>query len=322
MNKRELGKALLASAFALAVTTGTAAAYPDKPITLIVPFSPGGGTDLSARMIAPYIEKYLGDGAEIVIENRAGAGGDVGATAIALAEPDGYTIGFMNVPNTMMKSHERETRWTVDSFDPIANLVLDPAVLTVRADSPFQTLGDVIEAAKARPGEITVSSAGVGSNTHLDLMRLETAAGVDFTHVPFDGGAAARNALLGGHVDLAASALGDMQRFSDDGEVRMVGILTSERFPLAPDVPTYAEQGYPLEGGAARGLVGPKGMPQEAIDAIASAVEKALQDQELIDKTKEIALPLLYMGPAAYGEYLQRSDAELAEVWASTPWVE
>lgn len=322
MKKRLLGKALLASAVLLTVSAGTALAYPDKPITLIVPFAPGGGTDLSARMITPYIEKYLGDGASIVVENRAGAGGDVGATAIALAEPDGYTIGFMNVPNTMMKAHERETRWTVESFEPIANMVFDPAVLAVKADSPFQSLAEVIEAAKSRPGELNVSSAGVGSNTHLDLMRLESAADVTFTHVPFDGGGAARNALLGGHVDLIASALGDMQRYADDGEVRMLGILTAERFPLAPDVPTYAEQGYPIEGGAARGLVAPKGVPQEAIDAIARAVEQALQDEELIQKTTEIALPLVYMGPEEYGEYLLRSDGELAAVWASTPWIE
>lgn len=322
MNKRQFLGSLMCGAAALTLAAGTALAYPDRPITLIVPFAPGGGTDLSARMIVPYIEKYLGDGASIVVVNKPGAGGDVGATEIALATPDGYTIGFMNVPNTMMKAHERETRWTIDSFDPIANMVFDPAVLAVAASSPYQSLADVVADAKARPGEITVSSAGVGSNTHLDLIQLENAADISFTHVPFDGGGAARNALLGGHVDMTASALGDMQRFANEGEVRMLGILTAERFPLAPDVPTYAEQGYPIEGGAARGLVAPKGTPQEAIDAIAAAVEQALQDQELIDKTTEIALPLVYMGPEEYGAYLQESNAALAEVWQRSPWIE
>lgn len=318
MNRRQFSLMALAAGSAPA-SAFAQAAYPSRPIDLIVPFAPGGGTDLSARMIVPYIEKYLKG--TIAVINRAGAGGQVGAAQMAKAKPDGYTIGFMNVPNTMMKPHEREAGYTVDSFAPIANLVFDPAVLATRPDSKYKTLADVVAECKARPGKVTIGSAGVGSNTHLDLLRFEALAGIKFHHIPYDGGAAPRTALLGGHVELVASALGDCQRFAQDGTIRMIGILTKERFPMAPTVPTYAEQGFPIEGGAGRGLVGPKGMDPAQIALIDKAVEQALKDPELIKKATDIALPLVYMNSQAYGDYLQRSDRELAEVWKTTPWI-
>jgi DNA-binding transcriptional LysR family regulator len=163
------------AALALVAATAAHAAYPERPITLIVPFPPGGGTDLSARLIMPYIEKYLGNDAKIVVINKGGAGGDIGAGEIAKSKPDGYTIGFMNVPNTLMKSHERPTSWNLASFVPIANLVYDPAVFAVRPDGKYQTLAALAADAKKRPGEIPISSAGAGSNTHLDLIAFEEA---------------------------------------------------------------------------------------------------------------------------------------------------
>ena len=199
--------------------------------------------------------------------------------------------------------------------------MFDPAVITARPDGPFKTLADIIAEAKRRPGKITVGTAGVGSNTHLDMLQFERAAGIKFRHVPYDGGAAPRTALLGGHIELYASCLGDVQRFSQDGTIRIISIMTKGRFPMAPDVPTYAEQGFSILGGAGRGLVGPKGMPKEAIAAIDAAVAKALKDPELIKLTNDIALPLVYMGSKEYGEYLQRSDKELADVWKTTPWL-
>lgn len=319
MNKRAF--ALFAVAAIGLVPTVQAQTYPTRPIELIVPFAPGGGTDLSARMIVPFIEKYLKG--TIVVINKAGAGGQIGAVAIKNAKPDGYTIGFMNVPNTMMKPHERpDAGFTINDFDPIANMVFDPAVMTALPGSPFKSLADIIAEAKRRPGKITVGTAGTGSNTHLDMIQLERAAGVKFRHISYDGGAAPRTALLGGHIELYASCLGDVQRFKNDGTISILGIMTKERFPMAPDVPTFTEQGFTLYGGAGRGLVGPKGMPGEAIEAIDKAVQQALKDPELIKLTNDIALPLVYMGPKEYGEYLQSSDKELAEVWKSSPWIE
>jgi tripartite-type tricarboxylate transporter receptor subunit TctC len=140
--------------------------------------------------------------------------------------------------------------------------------------------------------------------------------------VPFQGGGASRTALLGGHVDLMASALGDVQRFVEQGRIRALAIGTAKRHPLAPNIPTFTEQGFPVVGGSSRGLVAPTGAPQEAIDAIATATEKALKDPELVRKANEIALPLEFMGPVEYGNYLRTSDRELAETWKRSPWTE
>jgi len=310
------------AALALFAATAAYAAYPERPITLIVPFPPGGGTDLSARLIMPYIEKYLGNDAKIVVINKGGAGGDIGAGEIAKSKPDGYTIGFMNVPNTLMKSHERPTTWNLASFVPIANLVYDPAVFAVRPDGKYQTLAQLAADAKKRPGEIPISSAGAGSNTHLDLIAFEEAAGIKLLHVPYEGGGQSRTALLGGHVEMVASALGDVQRFIEQGQLKALAIGSTARFPLAPNIPTFIEQGFKVEGGSSRGLIAPKGTPQEYIDLLAQATEKALKDPELIKKANDIALPLDYMSPSAYGAYLQKSDRELAALWKRSPWVQ
>ena len=254
--------------------------------------------------------------------NKGGAGGDIGAAEIARSKPDGYTIGFMNVPNTMMKSHERPTSWNVDSFVPIANLVFDPAVFATRPDGKYKSLADVVAEAKKRPGEVSISSAGAGSNTHLDIIAFEDAAKIKLLHVPFEGGGQSRTALLGGHVDLVASALGDVQRFVEQGTLKALAIGSKTRFPLAPGMPTFTEQGFAVVGGSSRGLIAPKGTPQEYLDILAQATEKALKDPELIKKANDIALPLDYMDPAAYGAYLKASDRELAETWKRTPWVQ
>jgi tripartite-type tricarboxylate transporter receptor subunit TctC len=194
-------------------------------------------------------------------------------------------------------------------------------VLAVRSDSQSRTLADAIAAARARPDHVTVGSAGVGSNTHLDLIQLERAVNVRFDRIPYDGGAAPRTALLAGQVQLLATALGDVFRIMQDGSIRSLGILSAERSPLAPTIPTYREQGIDAIGGASRGLVGPRGMPGDSVQAIATAVERALREPELIAAATHIALTLDYMGPEAYRRYLRAADADLARVWRETPWV-
>ena len=297
------------------------AAYPERSITLIVPFPPGGGTDLSARLIVPYIEKYMPPNTKIIVVNKPGAGSEIGLLELINSKPDGYTIGFFNVPNTLMKAHEKTGRWNIESFAPVVNLVFDPAVMATRADSPLKNAADVIAAARKDPGKLTVSSAGAGSNTHLDFIALEKAAGIKMVHVPFEGGAQARNAVLGGHTDLWAGSLGDSLRFIKEGKIRPIGIYIKQRMPNAMEVPTFAEQGIPIDGGSARGLIAPKGTPKEVIDMIAAAADKAIKDPELLKKSDDIGLPLLYMGTADYAKYLLNSDKEIAEIWKTAPWL-
>jgi len=319
MIKRLLQLTLSTAVLALAGMPANAA-YPEKPINLIVPFAPGGGTDLSARTFVPFLEKQLG-GTKVVIVNRPGAGGQVGATEVAFSTPDGYTIGFMNVPFTLTKPFERESRYTVDSFEPLGNMVFDYSVLATTPDSPFNSLKDVVDYAKQHPNQLTVASAGIGSNTHIDLMMFEDLAGIKLVHVPFEGGGASRNALLGKHVSLCASAIGDMQRFAEEGKVKVLGIHKQTRLETAPEVPTFLEQGYPLFNGSARGLVGPKGMPEEAIKVLSDAIYKACQDPEFEKKSAGMSLPLDCMEREAYGAYLQKSYKDLGELWQKSPWM-
>jgi tripartite-type tricarboxylate transporter receptor subunit TctC len=311
----------LAVLLALAICGVAHAAYPEQPITVIVPFIAGGGADVGTRIIAPYIEKYL-PGAKFVILNKPGAGGDIGTLAIAQAKPDGYTIGLLNVPTTIMQLHERELQWSLASLTPIANLMADPTVLAVRTDSKYRTLADVVADAKARPGQISVSVSGAGTNTHLDVINLENAAKIKLLLAPFGGGGPSRLALLGGHVDIMSSALIDTQRFIEQGQLRGLAIGTKARYPLAPNIPTFIEQGVNVTGGATRGLVGPKGLPPEVVEKLSMAIEKALRDPEMIQKAAELALPLLYMSPVDYDAHLKLENRSLAETWKRMPWKE
>ena len=192
---KHLHRLLLAVVFA--VPGAAAAAYPDKPINLIVAYSPGGGTDLIARAIQPYLEKYIGGGAKIIIVHRPGAGGEIGFAAIANAAPDGYTIGFVNTPPLITVPIERTAQFGgPQRFELLGNVIDDPCNFAVHADSELRDLKGLAAYAKANPGKVTVGSTGVGSDDHLLMLMFERAAGVKMTHVPFKGASDVRTALL------------------------------------------------------------------------------------------------------------------------------
>lgn len=321
--KQALSAVLLGAAAAVALAgSANAAEYPERPITMIVAYSAGGGTDVAARTLAPYIEKYLGDGASITILNKPGAGGEVGFTELANATPDGYTIGFVNTPNALTIPFERETRYSVDSFQPIGNVVDDPGVFAVLPDSPIKTLDDLVAAAKEKPGELTFGSTGIGSDDQLAMMKFERISGADLRHVPFEGSAPARTALLGGHIDVGVINAGEAMPYVEEGQLRLLGQMGAERWEGAPEVPTFKEQGYDVVSGSQRGIAAPKGMSQEHIDALAAAIEQAIQDPEFRQQAEDQALPLRYLGPAEYQELLNQASSEAEQIWNETPWVE
>src|SRR5262245_57863974 len=171
------------------------AQYPERVINVIVAYSPGGGTDLIARAIAPFIEKNLGGNAKIAVVNRAGAGGEIGFAAIAAAAPDGYTIGFVNTPPLLTIPIERSAQFSWQRFEYLGNIIDDPCNFSVHSDTPVRNLRELAEYAKARPGEVTVGSTGIGSDDHIALLRFERAAGVRMRHVPFKGSADVRAAI-------------------------------------------------------------------------------------------------------------------------------
>ena len=203
--KKFVQRGLIGSVALLGLTAGVSAAgYPEKPITMIVAYGPGGGTDLIARLIAPYVEKYLGNDARIVVSNKAGAGGAIGFTEIAKAAPDGYTIGFLNTPNLISIPIERQANYVWRGFDLLGNLVDDPGAFTVNSASPLKNLNDLLAYAKANPGTVTVGTTGIGSDDHLAMLFFERAAGVKMSHVPYKGSAEVRTGLLSGSVVFGA----------------------------------------------------------------------------------------------------------------------
>ena len=310
---------LAAGAAGLLASVGAAQAeYPERPVTLIVAYSAGGGTDVAARSLAPFIETYLGGA--ITVVNRPGAGGEVGFTELSQADADGYTIGFLNTPNLVTIPIERETRYALESFAPIASVVDDPGGFHVRTENEIQSLDELIAHARENPFAITYGTTGVGSDDHLAALALERQAGIEMTHVPFPGAAAVRAAVLGGHITLGVFNMGEAVSYAEEGLIRPLGQMAEARWDGAPDVPTFIEQGYDIVGGSTRGIAAPAGVPAEILDQVAAAIEQAIADPAFQEIAADQALPLRFMGPDAYGEMLYATRDTYLQLWDESPW--
>jgi tripartite-type tricarboxylate transporter receptor subunit TctC len=322
MNKLSLlgSVALLAAA---AWSGSAAAQYPTKPINVIIAYGPGGGTDLIARLIAPFIEKHLGNNARLVITNRPGAGGGIGFAEIARATPDGYTIGFVNTPNMLSIPIERPSTFGWQSYDLIGNLIDDPGAFTVNTSTPITNLKELAAYAKANPGKVTVGTTGVGSDDHLAMLLFERSAGVKMTHVPYKGSGETRAAVVGGQIMLGAINVGEALSYIKGGSpIRMIGQMSAKRTVLAPNVPTFAEQGYNIESASLRGMAAPKGLPPEIREKLVTAVAKAAADPEYIRKAGELFAPIRYLAPKEYAVELENTDKQLRQLWKQAPWKE
>ncbi len=304
--------------------TGTAsAAYPDQPINMIIAYAPGGGTDIAARVMIPFIEKYLGEGAKINVINRPGASGDIGFSALAAAAPDGYTIGFINTPPVLATPIERKTGYTWQSYDLLGNVVDDPGTFCVHSDSPYRTLADLAAFAKANPGKVTVGSTGVGSDDHLAMLQFEKAAGVKMNHIPFKGSSETRNAVNGKQIVVAAINVGEALQFLKGGTpIRCLGQMTQVRMSMAPDWPTFKEQGFNFEMASLRGLAAPRGLPPAIRDRLVNAIERAAADPGLKLAAEKVFAPIRYLGPNAYAEELRTAEVLFRQMWKEAPWVD
>ena len=299
------------------------AAYPDKPITMIVSYAPGGGTDLTARAIAPYIEKYLGNNARIIILNKSGAGGAIGFAQLAASPADGYTIGMINTPNVLTIPIERKSDFHWQRYDLLGNLVDDPDGFSVHNDDPIKNLKDLAAYAKAHPGDVTVGTTGAGSDDHLAMLQFERAAGVKLNHIPFKGAADVRTALAGKQIKVAAINIGEaMQAIKGGTPMRNLGSMSATRSSMAPDLPTFKEQGYDIELASLRGLAAPKGLPPDVRDALVKAVAQATNDPEFKSKAASIYAPLRFLPPDQYANELKKTEAEFNALWKVIPWTD
>ena len=298
------------------------AAYPERPITMIIAYSPGGGTDLVARALAPYLEKYLGGGAKIVIVNRAGAGGEVGFAALANAPADGYTIGFVNTPPLITIPIERSAQFGGPGrFDLLGNIVDDPCNFAVHTDTPVRNLQELAAYARANPGKVTVGSTGIGSDDHLLMLMFERAAGVKMTHVPFKGAADVRTALLSKQISVGAINIGEaVQSIKGGAPMRNIGQFSPSRTTVAPDLPTAREQGYDIELSSLRGLAAPRGLPADIRERLVKAVAQAANDPEFKEKATGVFAPLRYLSPADFDKVIKEAEVGFRQLWKELPW--
>lgn len=308
---------LLIAALAL-LLPAAARAFPDRPITMVVPFAAGGGTDITARTVARFLERAFGQ--PVVVQNRTGAGGEIGMTQVAEARPDGYTIGIINTPGVVTIPIERRARFSLDSFDFIAGVVEDPASIIVLERSPVRTIADLVAAARADPGGVTLGSAGVGSSGHIAMLLLGQAAGVSFTNVPFSGTSVAVTNLLGGQISGTTSNLGEAFAMTEGQPVRILGVMATARMEMAPEIPTFAEAGYPIEAGSIRSFGGPRGLPDAVLARYETAFAALMKDPEFLEAARRTTQPLRYRPRAALIAALRESDRIHRALWAREPW--
>jgi tripartite-type tricarboxylate transporter receptor subunit TctC len=279
---------LLQSAVSAALVPGLVQAqdkYPSKPITWVCPYAAGGNADSRSRQVAKAMSAILGQ--PIIIDNKAGAGGNIGTEVIARAKPDGYTIGMGNFA-PLAVNHALFKKLNFDPANdvvPIGLIEKGPLILMVRNDSPYKSVKDIVAAAKANPGKLSYASGGIGGSHHLSGALLENAAGIDLIHAPYKSGAAGATDLMGGQVQMMFEQMYSAMPAIKGGRLRALAITSKTRSPLLPDLPTMAEQGFSaIEVLNWQGLIAPKGISPELVRTLNAALNKALQDPEVKDK--------------------------------------
>ncbi len=293
----------------------------EKPVEVIIPYPPSGGVDTMARVVLNHVAPRI-PGFRYAVVNRPGAAGQIGFEATFNAAPDGYTIGA--VTNNAMHGHaiERRPRYRPEDYTFIANVVDDPGGFWVDANSPLKTLADLQAAAKAQPETFAVGTAGIGSDDHLLMMGFEEAAGVKLVHVPYTGTAPQMRDLLGGRLPVSAFNMGEGVNLMREGKVRCLGQAGPRRWSAVPDVPTFREQGFDLEGGSARGLAGPPGIPAPIRDRLLTAFREAMADPAYIAETTRLGLPIRPLVGEEYRQMMAGDYARMRALWQRRPWKE
>jgi tripartite-type tricarboxylate transporter receptor subunit TctC len=307
---------LAALAATVLCTAAQAQSFPDRPVTMIVPFPPGGIADITGRPLAVSMSKVLGQ--QVVVENKAGAGGAVGHAFVAKAKPDGYTImtalsSIVVIPEAD-KVNGRPSTYQMSDFTPIALVSADPTILLVPSNAPWKTLKELMDDARSRPGKISYSSSGVYGTIHTCFEMLAQAANVKFLHVPYKGGGPSMTALIAGEVNLTAQSPGVSNPHIRSGKVRVLGSWAAARTPALPDVPTMKEQGYDVEFYIWAGVFAPAGLPADVRDRITVAVRQAVQDPDFRKAMANVNTPINYKEGRDFETFMNADAKRLAEV--------
>lgn len=294
-------------------STRAFAAFPDKPVKIVVPFAPGGGTDLIARSIGAGMAKALGQ--SVIIENKPGAGTIIGTETVAKSAPDGYTLVISTFAHAVNPSMVAKLPYAWDkAFTPVVLIGRGPNVLVVRANSPFKSIKDVIAAAKASPGKLSYASQGNGTSAHLAGEMFTNLAKVEMIHVPYRGAGPAMTDLLGGQVDMIFGTAAAVSTFVDSGKMRALGVTTPVPSPALPSVPAIGDSvpGYQVESWY--GLYAPAGTPTDVVDKLNAAAKSATQQEDFKKKVEQEGLVISAGSPAELDAYVKGEEARWRKV--------
>jgi len=310
-----LAAALALTAFASASRAQTAAAYPDKSVRLVVPFAAGGALDVVARIVGQKLTETWGR--QIVIDNRLGAGGNIGAEFVAKAPADGYTLLMSSVTTQAinMSLLAKPPYDFVRDYAPVALVASAPLALVIHASLPAKSVREFIALARAHPGELNYFSSGTGTGTHLAAVIFDQLAGVRTTHVPYKGGAQGLGDLLSGQVQFAMSTIGLVEPHVQTGRLRLLGVGSVKRYTRLPDVPTIAESGVRgYEAEQWYGVVGPAGTPAAIVNKLAAEIKTIVANPDVRERFYSQGIEPVYATPEEFAVYIKASVAKYAKV--------
>ncbi|WP_424135483.1 Bug family tripartite tricarboxylate transporter substrate binding protein [Roseomonas chloroacetimidivorans] len=322
ITRRGLGAAVLGTA--LAAPALAQRAWPtDRPIEVVVPFTPGGGSDIIARVTLPYVQKLL-PGANFIISNRPGASGQTGNEYVFNARPDGYLLTVVTSPTLVTIPIERPTRYKAGEFSFIANVVDDPGGLWLRPASPYRSIADLLEAARTKPEGLSYGTTGVGSDDHLLVLDIaQKMPGTRFVHIPFNSSAPLQTAMMGGHIDFGSFNMSEGYEGLTDGRFRCLAQAGASRWHKAAEVPTLQETGLALSGGGAqRGICGPPGLPAEIHGRLVEAFRTVLADPAFLAEADRLGMPIRSIVGEEYRAFTLGREAEFRKLWSEKPWRE
>jgi tripartite-type tricarboxylate transporter receptor subunit TctC len=289
--------------------------YPNRPITIVAPFPPGGVADLTARPVAAAMEKVLKN--PVVVVNKTGAAGAVGMSSVANSKPDGYTLlmalSSISIIPEADKLFDRKPAYTMDQLMPIALISADPTIFVVNASRPWKNVKEFVDDTKKRPGEISYSSSGVYGTLHMATEMLSHAAGINLKHVPYAGAGPALTAILGGHVDTLASGPSVVIPQIKAGKIRPLAGWGAKRVAALPEVPTFKELGYDIEFYIWAGLFAPKGTPPPVMKTIRETVKQAVDTAEFKAAMEKIQTPIAYLDAPEFQKFWDKDAKMLAD---------
>ena len=310
---------LLAIAVAIPLVVGCAGTaapekYPTKPVTYLITFDPGGQSDREARRQQPHLERILGQ--KVTIDYKVGGGGAVGWSELARAKPDGYVFAGFNIPHIILQPLQQESGYKTEQIVPVVIFQATPLGLAVLNSSPYKTLNDYINAAKAKPGNVSVGGSGTLSGPQFAVQRLEKLAGIKLNYVPFTGAAPSVTAFLGGHVDALMANSDDLVKYKD--QIRILGFADEKRFPQLPDAPTFKEQNLDIVERVDRGVAVPPGTPASVIKTLESAFLEIAKNPDVQKEMSSQGFVPLAMGAEESKAYVTKMTDVYKKVLAET----